>query len=45
MLLRELKRLKQNSTAEWMIMGDFNLIYNEQDKNNGRVNMRLMLRF
>jgi exonuclease III len=27
MFLRELKRLKQNTLQEWMLMGDFNLIY------------------
>lgn len=30
---------------QWLIMGDFNLIYKDQDKNNGRLNRQLMLRF
>jgi hypothetical protein len=29
----------------WMILGDFNLIYMDQDKSNGHLNRRLMLRF
>jgi hypothetical protein len=45
MFIGELKLLRQTTPSAWLIMGDFNLIYQEQDKNNGRVNRRLMLRF
>lgn len=30
---------------QWMILGDFNLIYQAADKNNNRVNRRLMNTF
>jgi hypothetical protein len=30
---------------QWLIVGDFNMIYKEQKKNNGRLNRRLMSRF
>jgi hypothetical protein len=45
MFIRELKNLKQTTLPSWLIFGDFNLIYKEEDKNNGRLNRRLMLRF
>jgi endonuclease/exonuclease/phosphatase family metal-dependent hydrolase len=45
MFIRELKRLKQSVMSHWLLIGDFNLIYRDQDKNNGRLNRRLMLRF
>jgi hypothetical protein len=44
MFIRELKNLKQTTLPSWLIFEDFNLIYKE-DKNNGRLNRRLMLRF
>lgn len=30
---------------EWLILGDFNLIYKAEDKSNNRLNRRLMTRF
>jgi hypothetical protein len=45
MLIMELKGLKQSSMDRWVIMGDFNLIYKDEDKNNSGLNRRLMLRF
>jgi hypothetical protein len=30
---------------KWLIIGDFNLIYKKEDKNNGRLNRRLMISF
>lgn len=45
MFLRQIKRLKQNTNAKWLLLGDFNLIYQDEDKNNGRLNRRMMLRF
>jgi hypothetical protein len=43
--IRELKGIKQAAKPQWLVLGDFNLIYKEQDKSNGRVNRCLMLRF
>jgi exonuclease III len=40
--IRELRRLKPPSQTRWLLLGDFNLIYKDQDKNNGRLNRRLM---
>jgi hypothetical protein len=45
MFLRELKRIKQTIHSPWLIIGDFNLIYKDQDKSNGRLNRNLMLTF
>jgi exonuclease III len=45
MFIRELKGIKQIALEQWLILGDFNLIYKEQDKNNNRLNRRLMSRF
>jgi endonuclease/exonuclease/phosphatase family metal-dependent hydrolase len=42
MFIRELKQIKQISKPQWLLMGDFNLIYRDQDKNNNRVNRGLM---
>jgi hypothetical protein len=42
MFIRELRGLKQGALDKWLILGDFNLIYKEQDKNNSRLNRRLM---
>jgi hypothetical protein len=42
MFIRELKGIKQIALEQWLILGDFNLIYKEQDKNNNRLNKRLM---
>jgi hypothetical protein len=45
MFIRELRQLKHQIQASWLIMGDFNLNYKNADKNNGQLNRRLMLRF
>jgi exonuclease III len=45
MFLKKLKHLKHMALPLWLIMGDFNLIYKGQDKNNTRVNRGLMNRF
>jgi endonuclease/exonuclease/phosphatase family metal-dependent hydrolase len=45
MFLRELKRLKCSVKSQWMLLGDFNLIYKEQDKSNYRLNRQMLLRF
>lgn len=44
MFLRELRHLRQQALTKWLVIGDFNLIYQEEDKNNGRVNRRMMMR-
>jgi exonuclease III len=43
--LSELKQLKSVANPQWMLLGDFNMIYRAQDKNSGRLDRRLMLRF
>lgn len=43
--IRELRHLKSMVKPHWLILGDFNLIYKDQDKSNGRLNRHLMLRF
>jgi hypothetical protein len=45
MFLREIKRVKGLALPQWLLFGDFNLIYRDQDKNNDRLNRRLMTRF
>lgn len=42
--IRELRQLKAAALPAWLL-GDFNLIYREEDKNNARLNRRQMLRF
>lgn len=43
--MQELTDLKQVMHPAWLLLGDFNLIYRVQDKNNGRVNLALLNRF
>jgi exonuclease III len=43
--LDEIKELKARGMKEWLILGDFNLIYKAEDKSNNRLNRRLMTRF
>ena len=43
--LLELEGLASTCTRAWLIRGDFNLIYQAQDKNNNRLNHRIMRRF
>jgi hypothetical protein len=45
MFIRELRPLRQTALPNWLILGDFNLIYQDVDKSNSRVKMRLMLIF
>jgi hypothetical protein len=45
MFIRELKSLRQSAGTQWLLIRDFNLICKAQDKNNGRLNRSLMLRF
>jgi exonuclease III len=39
-----LRNIKQTASPHWLVLGDFNF-YKDQDKNNGRVNRRLMNSF
>jgi hypothetical protein len=43
--LQELEGLATLCLGAWLICGDFNLIYQAQDKNNDRLNRRMMSRF
>jgi hypothetical protein len=43
--LEEVRSLRQAIQGEWLLCGDFNLIYKAEDKSNGRLNRRLMGRF
>jgi hypothetical protein len=43
--LLEIEGLAATCPGSWLICGDFNLIYQMQDKSNDRVNRRLMRRF
>jgi hypothetical protein len=45
MFLREIKRVKGLALPQWLVLGDFNFIYKDHDKSNGRLNRRLMTRF
>jgi exonuclease III len=45
MFLRELRTIRHHAKHEWLIMGDFNMIYKAHDKNNSRLNLRLMNKF
>jgi hypothetical protein len=43
--MQEISGLKQLMLPEWLLLGDFNLIYRTQDKNNGRLNLPLLNAF
>jgi hypothetical protein len=43
--LEELKAIKPENNTRWLLLGDFNLIYKAADKNNRRLNRRLMRQF
>jgi exonuclease III len=45
LFLDEIKGLKTRAKKEWLILGDFNLIYKVEDKSGNRLNRRLMTRF
>jgi exonuclease III len=45
LFLQELRSLKNVVHPAWIILGDFNLICLDNDKNNGRLNMRSVARF
>lgn len=43
--LQEIASLKPSTGTKWLILGDFNLIYRAQDKNNSNINPRRMAQF
>jgi hypothetical protein len=45
MFMQEITNLKQIMLPAWLLLGDFNLIYRAQDRNNGRINLPLLNRF
>jgi hypothetical protein len=45
LFIRELRHLKVSAPSLWLLLGDFNLIYKAQDKNNANLNHMLMHRF
>jgi hypothetical protein len=45
MLIMELKQLRQSTMPQWLIMGDFNLLYQESDKNSGHIDRSMINRF
>jgi hypothetical protein len=45
MFIRVIKQLKGSVLPQWLLLGDFNMMYKPQDKNNGILNRSLMARF
>jgi hypothetical protein len=43
--LNELNALQHYVQREWLVVGDFNMIYKDKNKNNSRLNSRLMGKF
>lgn len=43
--LQELRNVRATCPGPWLVCGDFNLIYQAADKNNGRLNRRSMRAF
>lgn len=43
--LHELRSVRANCTGPWMLAGDFNMIYRDEDKNNTNLNRAMMGRF
>jgi mannosylglycoprotein endo-beta-mannosidase len=43
--LQELRDVRVQCTGPWMVAGDFNLIYKDEDKNNSNLNRAMMGRF
>lgn len=43
--MQEIIGLQTQMLLAWLILGDFNLIYKVQDKNNGRINLTLLNSF
>lgn len=45
LFLEEIAAIRGLCDGAWLLVGDFNLILDEADKNNGRINRRTMRRF
>jgi hypothetical protein len=45
LFLEELEATKDACPGPWLVIGDFNLILEESDKNNARINQRSMSNF
>jgi len=45
LFLDELREVRHAGLGTWMVWGDFNLIYQAADKNNSRLNRRMMQSF
>lgn len=45
MFLEELSAVRDACSSPWAVLGDFNLILDEADKNNDNINRRNMSRF
>jgi len=43
--MQEILDLKQHMMDQWLVLGDFNLIYRVEDKNNSRINISMLNRF
>jgi hypothetical protein len=43
--LQEIRDIRRNCLGPWKLCGDFNLIYQEEDKNNSNLDRRMMGRF
>jgi exonuclease III len=43
--LQELRDVRAQCSGPWLVLGDFNLIYKEEDKNNSNLNRAMMGRF
>lgn len=43
--LQEIRDVRDACPGPWLICGDFNMIYRDEDKNNGNLNRRMMGRF
>jgi hypothetical protein len=40
-----MKQIKNSTLAKWLLIGDFNMIYQVRDKNNSGLDRNLMNRF
>jgi len=43
--MQEILDLRQHVLPAWLLLGDFNLIYQPQDKNNARINLSMLNNF
>ena len=43
--LQEIHDVRADCPGPWLLCSDFNLIYHDEDKNNGNLNRRMMGRF